>query len=60
MEARLELHKRTTRVVFLLNGTTLMENTAFAWAVNLIGVVDTPEGVEIIGWRSYFVCKSLR
>ncbi|GMH74703.1 hypothetical protein TrST_g4003 [Triparma strigata] len=50
--------EQVTKVVFLLN-ITKVGVSACAWAVNLV-VVDIPEGITIIGDRSFFGCKSLK
>ncbi|GMH50282.1 hypothetical protein TL16_g00733 [Triparma laevis f. inornata] len=52
-----ERHKLVTRVIFLLNITTIGEH-ACKWAENLV-VVDLPKGIESISWAAFSCCTSL-
>ncbi|GMH52222.1 hypothetical protein TrLO_g7217 [Triparma laevis f. longispina] len=57
IEAMSEMHQNVTRVIFLLNITNVGE-FACCFAVNL-GIVDVPEGVEIIGYSAFYGCNGL-
>ncbi|GMH88001.1 hypothetical protein TrVE_jg2382 [Triparma verrucosa] len=56
--ARKERMKQVTKVVFLLN-TTKVGDCACTFASILV-VVDIPEGITIIGERSFMWCSSLK